>query len=152
MLKKHWLLSQGTRRTFFIVGQPPLPTVLAAPPGDSVYSSAVSSQPWSKPFLNSPIPKRLNPSHRDDGPSSTGLFPTPPATPNLNVTQLCKWDGLEGATGRKNRILPCRTRVPAGRHLGLFSPKACQIFQEAKSFYLQDPEEPGDNKDPCSNC
>lgn len=98
------------------------------------------------------IPKRLNLSHRDDGLSSTGLFPTPPATPNLDVTQLCEWDGLEGATGRNNRILPCRTRVPAGRGLGLFSLKASQICQEAKSFRLQDPEEPGYNKDPCSNC
>lgn len=124
MLKKHWLLSQGTRRTFFIVGQPPSLLSWLAPQGDSVYSSAGSSQPWSKPFLNSPIPKRLNPSHRDDGPNSTGLFPTPPATPNLNVPQLCKWDGLEGATGRKaNSAL--QNSSSAGRHLGLFSQKAC---------------------------
>ena len=37
---------------------PPLLTVLAAPPGDSVSSSAASNQPWSKPLLNSPDSKK----------------------------------------------------------------------------------------------
>ena len=37
---------------------PPLPTVLAAPPGDSVSSSAASNQPWSKPLSNGPDSKK----------------------------------------------------------------------------------------------